>query len=107
MISRLKIRTKRVKVSKAPWISSHLKDEMHKWDILKIKAIRSNDPLNWHILKKMRNSVNQNIVGAKENYFKRAFCENKGGILLMISRLKIEKARIYISEVDLNGDLAD
>ena len=55
----------------------------------------------------MRNSVNQNIDGAKENYFKRAFCENKGGILLMISRLKIEKARIYISEVDLNGDLAD
>jgi hypothetical protein len=55
-----------------------LKDEMHKWDILKIKAIRSNDPLNWHILKKMRNSVNQNIVRAKENYFKRAFRENKG-----------------------------
>ena len=67
------LRTKRVKASKAPWISSHLNGEMHKRDILKIKAIRSNDTLDWLIFKKMRNSVNQNIVRAKENYFKRAF----------------------------------
>ena len=59
------LRTKRVKASEAPWISSHLKDEMHKRDIRKIKAIRSNDPLDWHIFKKMRNSVNHNIVRAK------------------------------------------
>jgi hypothetical protein len=32
------LRTKRVKTSKGPWISSHLKGEMHKRDILKIKA---------------------------------------------------------------------
>jgi hypothetical protein len=32
------LRTKRVKASKAPWISSHLKGEMHRRDILKIKA---------------------------------------------------------------------
>ena len=43
--------TKRVKASKSPWIS-HLKDEMHKRDIQKIKAVRSND---WISFKKMRN----------------------------------------------------
>ena len=43
------LRTKRVKASKAPWISSHLKGKMHKRDILKIKAIRSNDTLDWLI----------------------------------------------------------
>ena len=51
----------------------------------------------------MRNSVNQNILRAKENYFKRAFLKinatrKRPGILLMISHLKIEK-------VDLNGNL--
>ena len=44
--------TKRVKASKSPWITSHLKDEMHKRDIQKIKAVRSND---WISFKKMRN----------------------------------------------------
>jgi hypothetical protein len=82
------LRTKRVKASIAPWISSHLKGEMHKRDILKIKAIRSNDTLDWLVFKKMRNSVNQNIVRAKENYFKRAFLKinatrKRPGILLM------------------------
>ena len=32
--------TKRVKAFKSPWITSHLKDEMHKRDIQKIKAVR-------------------------------------------------------------------
>ena len=69
--------TKRVKASKSPWITSHLKDEMHKRDIQKIKAIRSNDPQDWSSFKKMRNSVNHKIFRAKETYFKNAFCENK------------------------------
>jgi hypothetical protein len=39
--------TKRVKASKSLWITSHLKEEMHKRDIQKIKEIRSNDPQDW------------------------------------------------------------
>ena len=45
-------RTKRVRSSKSPWISSQLKDEMHKRDAQNIKAIRSNDPLDWFYLKR-------------------------------------------------------
>ena len=34
---RVPLRTKRVKASKSPWITSHLKDEMHKRNIQNIK----------------------------------------------------------------------
>ena len=103
------LRTKRVKASKAPWISSHLKGEMHKRDILKIKAIRSNDTSDWLIFKKMRNSVNQNIVRAKENYFTRAFFENKCNSKKtwnIINDLTSKNRKSsHIHEVDLNGNL--
>ena len=70
-------RTKRVRASKSPWISSQLKDEMHKRDAQKIKLIRSNDSLDWFLFKKMRNSVNQNIFRSKESYFKDILFANK------------------------------
>ena len=44
--------TKHVKASKSPWITSHLKDKMHKRDIQKIKAVRSNDSEDWISFKK-------------------------------------------------------
>ena len=71
-------RTKRVRASKSPWISSQLKNEMHKRDAKKItEAVRSNDHLDWFLFKKMRNSVNQNIFRAKESYFKDTLFANK------------------------------
>ena len=48
------IRAKRVKAIKSPWITSLLKDKMHRRDVLKIKAIRSNDTQDWLSFKKMR-----------------------------------------------------
>ena len=66
------LRTKRVRSSKSPWITSHLKLRMHERDILKIKASRSNDPSDWTIFKKCRNSVNNvnnEIKQAKEIYY--------------------------------------
>ena len=36
-------RTRRVRISKSPWITPELKKHMHERDILKIKAIRSED----------------------------------------------------------------
>ena len=50
---------------------------MHKRDAQKIKATRSNDPLDWFLFKKMRNSANQNIFRAKESYFKDTLFANK------------------------------
>ena len=39
---------------------------MHSRDIMKIKAIRPNDPHDWVCLKRMRNKVNAEIKQAKE-----------------------------------------
>ena len=79
--------TKRVKASKSPWITSHLKDKMHKRDIKKIKAVRSNDSEDWISFKKIRNSVNQKIFQAKETYFKNILCTRIKVILKSLGRL--------------------
>ena len=73
-----RLRSKHVRASISPWITSHLKQRMHERDILKIRASRSNDPNDWSIFKKCRNSVNNEIKQAKENYYINAFSENEG-----------------------------
>ncbi len=55
------LRTRRVRLSKSPWITPELKRHMHERDILKIKAIRSKDIYDWAAFKKARNSVNNAI----------------------------------------------
>ena len=71
------LRTKRVRGSKAPWITTELKQLMHQRDVLKIKAIQSKNPQDWSAFKKARNTVNNDIRHAKENHCKTAFCENE------------------------------
>ena len=70
---------------------------MHKRDVLKIKAIRSNDPQDWITFKKMRNSANCAIFRAKQTYLKNSFNDNKDNpknleISLMNFLLRIGKA---------------
>ena len=71
------IRSKRVKAIKSPCVTAFLKDKVHKRDVQKIKAIRSNDPQDGLTYKKMRNSVNRAIFCAKQAYFKNSFSDNK------------------------------
>ena len=40
-------------------------------DVLKIKAIKSNDLLDWANFRRMHNKVNTNIKSAKELYYKK------------------------------------
>ena len=72
------LRSKRVRSSKSTWITSHLKQCMHERDILKKKAVRSNDPNDWTIFTKYRNSVNSEIKQAKESYYVNTIRENEG-----------------------------
>ena len=55
------LRSKRVRGSKSPWITTELKKMMHLRDRLKIKAIRSGDAIDWDNFKKARNNVNNAI----------------------------------------------
>ena len=41
------LRTKRVRGSKAPWITTELRQHMHQRDVLKIKVIQSKNPQDW------------------------------------------------------------
>ena len=71
------LRTKRVRGSKAPWITIELKELMHQRDFLKIRAIQSKNPQDWSAFKKARNTVNNDIKHAKDEHYKTAFCENE------------------------------
>ena len=53
---------------------------MHERDILKIKAIRSQNPIDWQIFKTCRNSVNNEVKSVKAAYFKNAIFESKGNM---------------------------
>ena len=65
------LRTKRVRARSSPWITSGIKGLMHKRDILKIKAIKSNAPNDWMLLHKtteynqQRNKNNQTSILSK------------------------------------------
>ena len=68
------LRSKRVRGSKSPWITTELKKMMHLRDRLKIKAIRSGDDIDWNNFKRARNNVNVNnaIKNAKKSYYEKA-----------------------------------
>ena len=67
------VRTRRIRKSKIPWISSHLKDLMHHKDRLKIKAIKSKDFRDWLNFKKTRTHVKTAIRNAKKFYYNTTF----------------------------------
>ena len=51
---------------------------MHERDIAKLKATRSNDPVDWLNYKQIRNSVNNAIRQAKKSYYTKALHDNEG-----------------------------
>ena len=63
----------RVRSRSSPWITAELKDLMHNRDILKIKAIKTNDPNDWAVFKKQRNLVNKQVRLAKQVYYQNIF----------------------------------
>ena len=67
------LKTMRVRSRSSPWITAGLKDLMHNRDILKIKAIKTNDPNDWAVFKKQRNLVNKQVRLAKQVYYQNIF----------------------------------
>lgn len=51
---------------------------MHKWDILKIKAIKLNAPNDWMLYKRQRNITNKEIRLTKQAYYQNSFNEHTG-----------------------------
>ena len=69
-------RYKRIRSKNFPWISIDLKQRMHMGDVLKIKAIKSNNPLDWANFRRTHNKVNNNIKSSKELHYKKTFIDN-------------------------------
>ena len=102
------IRTKRVRSSKCPWVTSQLNKYMYERDKLKKKATITNDPWDWTNIKKIRNQVNNKIKNAKEMYYKSAFKHSSGSsrktwqtINELTSR---NSSNLSVREVKLDGN---
>ena len=97
----------RVSASKSPWINSNLEQELHKRDVLKMKAIRSKEPSDCAIFKKHRNYVNGQIKRGKVTYYHNAFRVNEGGIRntwrVMNEVTSRKTVNSLINEIKING----
>ena len=61
MNSHAPIKSKRVKSGKVPWITSDLQKGMRDRDVAKRKAIKSNNPQDWAMYKRLRNRINGEV----------------------------------------------
>ena len=101
------IRTKRVGSFKSPWITSHLKQCMHRRDVLKILLDSLNDPNDWRAFKNCRNSVNNEIKLAKQRYYKEDFHECVGnprktwGVINELTSRKSKSS--FVNEIKCEG----
>ena len=46
----------------------------------KQKAIKSNDPLDWAVCKRLRNKINGEVKSAKSSYYANAFIKSNGDL---------------------------
>ena len=63
------LKTKRAGNKKSPWVTDHLRHEMHRRDFLQRKAVLGGSPSAWDQYKRTRNHTNNEIKNAKRKYF--------------------------------------
>ena len=92
-------RTKHVRASKSPWITSELKNLMYRRDRVKIKALRTGDPSDC--------SNFSNIKNVKRSYYYKTFETYNGNsrktweTINEVTRRKSDKAAV--NELEFNG----
>ena len=76
------IKTKRVRSRKVPWVTSDLRKGMRDRDrdVAKRKAIKSNNPQDWAVYKRLRNKINGEVKSTKASYYANAFIQSNGQI---------------------------
>lgn len=72
------IKSKRVRHTNSPWLTSDLKQLIHHRNYLKKQATKTSDPQAWVDFKQLRNTVNNEIKTAKTTYFREKIENNKG-----------------------------
>ena len=71
------IKTRKVRSTYAPWLTTDIRHEMNQRDYLKKKAVKSKSKSLLKAYKAKRNSINKLIKSAKSNYCKREIDDNK------------------------------
>ena len=100
-------RTKHVRDSKSPCITSELKNLMYRRGSLKIKALRTGDSSDWSNFKKLRNEVNNSIKNVKRSYYYKIFETYNGNsrktweTINEVTRRKSDKAAV--NELEFKG----
>ena len=89
------IKKKRVRNSKAPWLTPEIKRLMWERDKTKRIATITNDQLKWTEYRRLKNRVNHSIKASKKAYYHSYFEDNAGkakptwnGINTLLSRKK-------------------
>ena len=72
------LKSKRIRNKRSPWITSELLLRMRRRDVLKKKAISTNDHAIWQQFKRARNQVNNATKLAKKLYFSENLETSKG-----------------------------
>ena len=94
------IKTKRVRSRKVPWVTSDLRKGMRDRDVAKRKAIKSNDPQDWAVYKRLRNKINGEVKSTKASYYANAFIQSNGNsrkTWQMINELTSRQKPIFTS----------
>ena len=106
MNSHASIKTKRVRSGKVPWITSDLRKGMRDRDVAKRKAIKSNNPQDWAMFKRLRNRINGEGKSTKASYYAGAFFQSNGDSLKtwqLINKLTSrQKNNASVKELRLN-----
>ena len=89
------VKKKRVRNSKAPWLTPEIKRLMWERDRTKRIATVTNDQLKWAEYRRLKNRVNHSIKASKKDYYHSYFEDNVGkakatwnGINTLLSRKK-------------------
>ena len=89
------VKKKRVRNSKAPWLTPEIKQLMWERDKIKRIATVTNDQLKWAEYRRLKNRVNHSIKASKRDYYHSYFEDNVGkakatwnGINTLLSRKK-------------------
>ena len=89
------VKKKRVRNSKAPWLTPEIKQLMWERDRTKRIATVTNDQLKWAEYRRLKNRVNHSIKASKRDYYHSYFEDNVGkakatwnGINTLLSRKK-------------------
>ena len=106
------VRKKRVRNTKAPWLTPEILRLMRERDRIKRIATITDDQSKWAEYRRLKNRVNHSIKASKKDYFHSYFEDNVGkakaiwnGINTLLSRTKnfAQATKLIIGEAVVTG----